>query len=316
LAQEIPSTFATATVKARLVSQLARPIRRHRLDYGLFKILCRAKRLSCLLATLALSAQERQTEQGVNFYSREKEAVLGAQLAQEVRRSTTAIDSTTVHNYVERRGRQLAAQLPGAGSGFTFEAVDGLTSPTHEPVSLPGGYIFVPASLILTAQNEAEFAGMLAHAIAHVVERHGTRQATRASIMGDVPLVYVGGWSGHGGEASLPVGFLGFWRAFELEADGLAVKMISGAGYDPRALVRYIGRVQPEDTARLKVFSALPSRDSRIGDMEKAIQALPSKTYSSRDELPSIQSEVRRLTPNQVRREPSLLHPDEDQQKR
>ena len=44
-----------------------------------------------ILATLAVSAQERPSEQGVNFYSRENEAALGAQLAQEVRRSTNAV---------------------------------------------------------------------------------------------------------------------------------------------------------------------------------------------------------------------------------
>jgi predicted Zn-dependent protease len=135
--------------------------------------------------------------------------------------------------------------------------------------------------------------------------------------MASIPLVFVDGWTdmGAGGNGqAVPISFLSFQRGYEAEADVLAVKMTSGAGYDPRALVRYIGRTQPEDTARSKVFSPLPSRDSRIADMEKAIQELPLKTYPSSDEFPRIQSEVRRLTPNQVRRAPSLLHPNEDQQ--
>jgi len=49
-----------------------------------------------LLAALAVSAQERQVGQGVNFYSRDKEASLGAQLAQEVRQRTTPLHTTTV----------------------------------------------------------------------------------------------------------------------------------------------------------------------------------------------------------------------------
>jgi predicted Zn-dependent protease len=143
---------------------------------------------------------------------------------------------------------------------------------------------------------------MLAHAMAHVAARHGTRQATRGEVvhMASIPLVFVGGWTGMGAggnRQAVPISFLSFQRGYEAEADMLAVKMTSGAGYDPRALVRYIGRTQPEDTARSKVFSSIPSRDSRIADMEKAIEELPLKTYPSSDEFPRIQSEVRRLTP-------------------
>ncbi len=68
-----------------------------------------------LLGTLAVSAQERQVGQGVNFYSREKEAALGAQLAREVRQRTTPLDSVEVRGFVEQIGRKLAAQLSDAG---------------------------------------------------------------------------------------------------------------------------------------------------------------------------------------------------------
>jgi predicted Zn-dependent protease len=208
---------------------------------------------------------------------------------------------------VEQIGRKLAAQLPDAAISYTFTVIaDDASSPTHEPLSFPGGYIFVPTRLILTAHNEAEFAGMLAHAMAHVAERHGTRQATRGEVvhMSSIPLVFplvfIGGWTGMGAGSEghpIPISFLSFQRAYEAEADVLAIKMASGAGYDPRALVLYIGRVQPEDT-KSKVSSPLPSRASRIACMEKAIQELPPKTYSSGDEFLRIQGEVDRLTPN------------------
>lgn len=69
----------------------------------------------------------------------------------------------------------------------------------HEPIAFPGGFIFVPARLILAAQDEDEFAGMLAHSIAHIAERHATRQATRSEItnMSTTPLIYMGGWTGY-----------------------------------------------------------------------------------------------------------------------
>ncbi len=274
-----------------------------------------------LLAILAVSAQERRLGQGVNFYSKEKEAALGAQLAREVRQKTTPIDSAAVGDYVERVGRNLAAQLAKAGLTYTFTVVaDDAGDPTNEPLSLPGGYIFVSASLILTAQNEAEFSGMLAHAMAHSAERHGTRQATRGEMvhMASSPSVLMGGWTGMGAGGNgrtVPISFLSFQRAFEAEADVLAVKITSGAGYDPSALVHYIRRMQPKGTDRSEVFSALPSRDSRIAGMERVIQELPPKTYSSTDAFVRIQDEVRLLKPNHVLRSPTLLRPNEDQQK-
>jgi beta-barrel assembly-enhancing protease len=257
------------------------------------------------LTVLTMSAQERQVGQGVNFYSMEKEAALGAQLAKEVRQKTTPIDSAVTRDYVEKIGRQLAAALPNSRFTYTFAVIlDDVGGETHEPLSFPGGYIFVPANLILTAQNEAALAGMLAHAMAHVAERHGTRQATfgELSNIASVPLIFVGGGAGlgaGGNERVVPISFLSVRRRFETEADVLAIKLTSGSGYDPKALVSYISRVQPGDADRspvAEVFSWLPRRDVRITSMEKTIQELPPKAYtSSSNEFPRIQDEVRRL---------------------
>ena len=54
--------------------------------------------------------------------------------------------------------------------------------------------------MILKADNEAELAGVMAHEIAHVAARHGTRQATRGEIanLATFPLVFLGGWAGYG----------------------------------------------------------------------------------------------------------------------
>ena len=50
------------------------------------------------------------------------------------------------------------------------------------------------SGLILKAESEAELAGVMAHEIAHVAARHGTRQATRGEIarVGMIPLIFMG----------------------------------------------------------------------------------------------------------------------------
>ena len=264
----------------------------------------------------AVSAQERTVGQGVNLYSIEKEAALGAQLAQEVRQKTTPIDSAAVREYVEKVGRRLAAQLPDASFSYTFSVnVDDADRQTYEPRSLPGGYIFVPAGLILAAQDDAEFAGMLAHAMAHIAEHHGTRQASRSEVARyvDLPLVFMGGRTGTsaaGNAGAVPLSFLAFQRGFEKEADLLAVKTMAAAGYDPGALVRYTDRTQTEDTTISRVFSGLPPRDTRIAAMKQAIQQLEPRTYTSTNEISAIQIEVQRLLPGEEPRPPSLKRQD------
>jgi predicted Zn-dependent protease len=261
------------------------------------------------LTALTASAQDAQPKRqdGVNFYSIEEEAALGASLAAEVRRQTTPIDSAVVHDFVNRIEARLAAQIPDAPFPYTLAVIaDDPNNATHEPVSLPGGYIFIPAKLILALNDEAEFAGMLAHSMAHVYERHATREATRAGLANEatVPLIFMGGWRGYGVERGtsvlMPVGMLKFQRAAETQADTLAVAMTTGAGYDAAALVRYLSRVpasQPGTTS--KVFAAVPTPEERVSSMRTAMQALPQQTYTAPDpdEFSRLQAEVRRLMP-------------------
>jgi len=72
----------------------------------------------------------------------------------------------------------------------------------------------------------------MAHEIAHVAARHGTRQATRGELVNyaSLPLIFMGGWTGYalyqGAGAIVPLGFLRFSRAFESEADVLGLQYV------------------------------------------------------------------------------------------
>src|SRR5262249_33514405 len=219
------------------------------------------------------------SQKGINLYSIEKEAALGRKLAAEYREHTTAIASPSVQQYVETLRERLASKMTNAA--YTFSVVSEDPCPIiHEPVALPGGYIFVPSALFLAAQDEAEFAGMMVHAIAHIFERHGTQQATRGELAG-VPVAFVGGGAGCSSSGALPLLFRNVQRTFELQADLLAIQILARAGYDPNALVRYIERVQPGVSTSPAVFSSMPPREERIAGMLSAIANLPPTNYAS-----------------------------------
>jgi beta-barrel assembly-enhancing protease len=268
-----------------------------------------------ILASLPSWAQEAlgpAAGKGINAYSVEKEAALGRQLATELRARTTSIASPNIQSYVDRLGHRLASRLPNAGVPFTFSVIAEDPCPTiHEPGALPGGYVFVPAALFLAAQDEAEFAGMLAHAMAHIAERHGTRQATRGAIVNyaSTPLIFAGGWGGcpSGG---VPLGFLAFQRGFERQADLLAVQTMAHAGFDPNGLVRYIERVQlPPSGQTPQVFSPLPARDERVAAMLSGIASLPAVDYpvAPGGEFGATQQQVRAAVPARTYHPPSLI---------
>ena len=84
-----------------------------------------------------------------------------------------------VNEYVNRVGQNLVrnsdAQVP-----FTIKVID---SDVVNAFALPGGFFYVNSGLILHADEESELAGVMAHEIAHVCARHGTKQATKGDIV-------------------------------------------------------------------------------------------------------------------------------------
>jgi predicted Zn-dependent protease len=215
---------------------------------------------------------------GVNFYSIEKEIALGKQMAEEVEREGRLVYDERVTEYVNRLGQNIVrnsdAKVP-----FTIKVLD---SEDVNAFALPGGFMFVNTGLILKAENEAELAGVLAHEIAHVAARHGTKQATRGQLINyaSIPLIFMGGWAGYAirqaATLAIPMGFLEFSRTMETEADRLGLEYVYKSGYDPLAFVDFFEKIQVTEKRRpgtiAKVFSSHPMTNDRIRHAQQEIQ--------------------------------------------
>jgi predicted Zn-dependent protease len=222
----------------------------------------------------------RDVGKGVNLYSLEKEIALGKQYAQEIERAARIIDDPVIAEYVNRVGQNLVrnsdVKVP-----VTIKVID---SEEVNAMALPGGFFFVNSGLIMRAESEAELAGVMAHEIAHIAARHGTRQASRAQLvnLATIPLIFMGGWTGYGirqgVSVAIPLGFLTFSRGFEREADFLGLQYLYKAGYDPTAFVDFFEKIQSDEKRRpgtmAKVFSSHPMTDDRIKDAQKNIQEI------------------------------------------
>ena len=222
----------------------------------------------------------------LNFYGLEKEVALGKQLAQEVERSAKLIDDPVVTEYVNRVGQNLVrnsdAKVP-----FTIKVID---SDEVNAFALPGGFFYVNSGLILRAQEESELAGVMAHEIAHVAARHGTKQATKGDLVqiGMIPaMIFIPyTWAGYaayqGMNLLIPMTFLKFSRDAEREADFLGLQYMYKAGYDPNSYVTFFERIQADEKRRPgtigKAFSTHPPTPERIENTQKEIaRILPAK---------------------------------------
>lgn len=226
------------------------------------------------------SIGNRKVGHGLNFYSLDREIALGSQLAREVERSTNFIDDPRVNEYVNRIGQNLVRNSD-ARLSFTFKVID---SDEVDAFALPGGFLYVNRGLILRAGGEAELAGILAHEIAHVCARHGTRNSTRNEIaqVAGMSLIFLGpgGWAGYaiynGFKVGLPLTFLKFSRSEESEADYLGLQYMFSAGYDPEAFITFFERVDSETSPGkfATMFSSHPPTRNRIKAIQKEIATI------------------------------------------
>ncbi|HKO03695.1 MAG TPA: M48 family metallopeptidase [Candidatus Acidoferrales bacterium] len=222
---------------------------------------------------------ERGVGKGVNFYSLEREIALGKQLAQEVERSAKFVDDPIVVDYVNRVGQNLVrnsdARVP-----FTIKVID---ADQINAFALPGGFFYVFSGLILHADEESELAGVMAHEIAHVAARHGTRGQTKGELaqLAMIPaMIFIPySWAGWGMyealQFAIPLTFLKFSRDYEREADFLGLQYMYKAGYDPNSYVTFFEKIQAEERRRPgsipKAFSTHPPTAERIRNIQEEI---------------------------------------------
>lgn len=224
---------------------------------------------------------------GLNFYSLEKEIALGKMLAQQLESTARIIHDPQVNEYVNRVTQNLVRHSD-AHVPFTVRIID---SKLINAEALPGGFFFVNSGLILAANNESELAGPMAHEIAHVADRDGTRQMTKAELVNyaTLPLWFVGGIGGFVGRTvaglAVPMTFLKFDRTDERRADFLGLEYMYETGYDPQSFVRFFQQIEAENKRHpgfiARSFETHPPTRSRINAAEKEIETIlpPKKEY-------------------------------------
>ena len=267
----------------------------------------------CLAVLLVFSVtaphglQARVTpSHGFNMFSAQEEVQAGQQSATQVSKQLPLLpDSDPVSIYVQRLGRQLAAHAPGEKWPYSFHVVN---QKEINAFALPGGPVFVNLGTIQAADNEAELAGVMAHEISHVVQRHGTRAASK-QMAAQLPLAILGGVMGQGAlsqmtQMGLSFGFGSYFlknsRKAESEADLLGTDIMYDTGFNPRAMADFFTKLEQEGGARgTQFFSDHPDPGNRAQAVAKEVGTLPRKASYRSDsaEFGNIKQRVTGMKP-------------------
>lgn len=228
--------------------------------------------------------------------SEEEEIAIGQQAAQQVEREMRLVHHPAVRSYVQRIGDRLVRYSGRSSLRYRFEVVD-----DSEPnaFALPGGYIYIHRGILELSRNESEFAGVTAHEIGHVAERHSVEQIQKAQVAG-LGLGVLGALLGRDRSQSdqlvnLGAGlftqglFFRFSRNAEREADRVAVSMLRQARIDPSGMVSLFQRMeqlQRHQPSRFETFfSTHPSLSERQQNISQLLRSSDSRLSSNSAEF-------------------------------
>ena len=223
---------------------------------------------------------------GFNIYSQDQDVQLGRQVAQQVVQQVDVVRDSRLQQYVRDLGNRLARQPQAQQYPYEFTLIN---DPSINAFALPGGPIFIHTGLIANADNEGQLVGVFAHEIAHVALRHGTSQASKASVL-QVPAALAGVALGQGAGAQIAGAGLGltlnavmlkYSRGAEEEADALGAQLMANAGYNPIEMARFFEKLEAQGGSRAPQFlSSHPSPGNRVRNVEAEIQAMQRRNYS------------------------------------
>ncbi|HEX5473629.1 MAG TPA: M48 family metallopeptidase [Vicinamibacterales bacterium] len=212
--------------------------------------------LALVLAVPVLAGQAQITPPP-NKYTPAQDVQIGEKAAAEVEQQLPILHNDAITAYVAGVGERLVAAIPAPlrhpEFHYTFQVVD---VSEINAFALPGGPMFINRGMIEKAHTEGEIAGVMAHEMSHVVLRHGTAQATKATkyevgqVLGAVVGAIIGGNVGNvvaqGTQFGLGAAFLRFSREDEKQADLLGTHIMARAGYDPRDMANVFKTIEQE----------------------------------------------------------------------
>ncbi len=245
-----------------------------------------------------------------NDLSLATEKRIGQQIMHEIQaRDMAYLDDPDIETYLNQLGGRLVAVSTDPGMGFFFFPIN---DQSINAFAMPGGFIGVHAGLMLAAESESELAGVLAHEISHVTQRHIARQVYQSKKLSIASMVAMGlallaarsstqGATAAiaGTQAGVLSAQLAFSRDFERESDRLGFEILRKSGYDVRGMSAFFGRLQKSvrlyennATAYLRTH---PLSGERMSDMQNREVGVPYRQVVDSPDFQLVRAKLRAM---------------------
>jgi len=237
---------------------------------------------STVMSAVAQQNLPNMGEPADTALSPNEEKQLGAQFMRQIRASMPVVRDVQSNEYIQTLGRRLALASGKAHTmDFSFFVIN---DDQVNAFAIPGGYVGVNIGLIQAMQTEEQLAGVVAHEVAHVTQRHHARafalgnqysMRTAATILA---AILIGQASAEAGQAALAAGMaatqqsaINFTRGNETEADRIGIEILANARYNPGAMAEsfaILRRKNSLNTSRnaLQYLRTHPLDNNRIAE--------------------------------------------------
>ena len=242
----------------------------------------------------------------ITLMSVDQEIAIGREANAKVRNEVPELTDAGVRAYVRGIVQRLVRVAPGPKYPY---AVSVANYREINAFALPGGPLWINRGVLHAATNESQVAGVLAHEIAHIAERHAADQMTKA-LATNFGLGMLGaflGNSGGAGAAKAAAGllansmFMKFSRDDELEADRAGLQMLVRAGWNGRGMVELfeiLRRESRRDPLQVETFfSSHPAPADRIAALKSRVARAGSSGRRDSQEFRTVKVRLRKMSP-------------------
>lgn len=212
--------------------------------------------------------------------SRAEERRLGSMILGQIRSNLRVLNDPEMDTYIQSLGTRLVSAGVDSDLKFTFLL---LVDPSINAFAAPGGIVAVNTGLLTTSNTESELAGVVAHEIAHIEQRHLARAYANASkinlatALGVLASIAAGLYNSELGGAALHSTIaagaqaqLAFSRSHEREADRVGMALLVNANFDPQGMPNFLQRLHKQTQLNAgpipEFLSTHPVTLSRISD--------------------------------------------------
>lgn len=206
--------------------------------------------------------------------SEQDEIALGKDVAANLVGAAPLVRDPALQTYVNKVGKWIALQTSRPGLPWHFGVLD---TDSVNAFAAPGGYVFITRGMLLHMRDESELAGVLAHEISHVIEKHALNTMRKDALVGMASDALSRNKPEYAKlvSASTEIYARGLDKEDEFAADRLGVVLATRAGYDPYGLpsvLQTLASINPKDDAVALMFKTHPDSQKRLELVSNAME--------------------------------------------